>query len=141
MHLHPKDVGGAIASIDQPVPAASWRWGGPWRRQDGRRGEQRVTAVTVEAARPHETAQRWAEVLGVDAAAGEGAARVGLRRAPSGSCLPVRAERVSRAAPGRSPTSPRCGGRHATEGLAVDDDRLALFGADVTLAEASANAS
>jgi hypothetical protein len=28
MHLHPKDIGGAIVSIDQPVPAASWRWGG-----------------------------------------------------------------------------------------------------------------
>src|SRR5262249_56622564 len=29
VHLHPRDVGGAIVSIDQPRPAASWRWGGP----------------------------------------------------------------------------------------------------------------
>jgi hypothetical protein len=27
-HLHPKDVG-AIASVDQPVDPASWRWAGP----------------------------------------------------------------------------------------------------------------
>ena len=28
-HLHPRDVGGAIVSLDEPVPAGSWRWGGP----------------------------------------------------------------------------------------------------------------
>ena len=34
MHLHPKDVGAAIVSVDQPKPAAAWRWGGPdWRVQ------------------------------------------------------------------------------------------------------------
>ncbi len=28
-HLHPADVGGAIVSIDQPVPNGTWQWGGP----------------------------------------------------------------------------------------------------------------
>src|SRR5207302_1544425 len=28
-HLHPRDLGGAIVSLDQPVPPESWRWGGP----------------------------------------------------------------------------------------------------------------
>ena len=28
-HLHPADVGGAIVSLDQPVPNGAWRWGGP----------------------------------------------------------------------------------------------------------------
>ena len=74
MHLHPKDIGGAIVSIDQPVPAASWRWGGPWRRQDGRRGDQCVVAVTVEATRPRGAA------LGASAGAGCGGA--GRRRRP-----------------------------------------------------------
>ena len=33
VHLHPKDIGGAIVSVDQPQPATAWRWGGPaWRR-------------------------------------------------------------------------------------------------------------
>jgi hypothetical protein len=69
MHLHPKDIGGAIVSIDEPVPAASWRWGGPsWRIQEGARGRQRVVGVTVEAAEPRAMAARWAEVLGRPAA-------------------------------------------------------------------------
>ena len=68
VHLHPKDIGGAIVSIDQPVPATSWRWGGPaWRVQPGRRGEQRVVGVTVEAADPRAMAERWAQVLGLAA--------------------------------------------------------------------------
>ncbi|HKJ24883.1 MAG TPA: VOC family protein, partial [Myxococcota bacterium] len=29
MHLHPKDTGGALLSLDEPVPAESWRWAGP----------------------------------------------------------------------------------------------------------------
>jgi hypothetical protein len=49
MHLHPKDIGGAIVSIDQPVPAPSWRWGGPWRRQDGARGGFGVNGVALAA--------------------------------------------------------------------------------------------
>jgi len=66
MHLHPKDIGGAIVSIDQPVPAASWRWGGPdWRRQEGARGRQRVVGVMLESHDPAAMAGRWAEVLGL----------------------------------------------------------------------------
>ena len=65
MHLHPKDIGGAIVSLDEPVPPASWRWGGPsWRVQDGARGRQRVVGVTVEASDPAAMAGRWAAVLG-----------------------------------------------------------------------------
>jgi hypothetical protein len=66
MHLHPKDLGGAIVSVDEPKPAASWRWGGSqWRRQPGRRAEQRVVGVTIEAHDPRAMAERWAEVLGL----------------------------------------------------------------------------
>src|SRR4030095_13021900 len=78
MHLHPKDIGGAIVSIERAVPPAPWRWGGAWRRQDGRRGDQRVVEVTVEATRPREMAQRWAQVLGPDAVPAERGERIGL---------------------------------------------------------------
>ena len=65
-HLHPKDIGGAIVSIDQPTPAASWRWGGPdWTLQDGRAGQQRVVGVTLGADDPAAMARRWATVLGL----------------------------------------------------------------------------
>ncbi|MBL8376416.1 MAG: VOC family protein [Burkholderiales bacterium] len=74
MHLHPKDIGGSIVSIDEPRPPASWRWGGPdWRVQDGAAGRQRVVGVTIEAHDPGAMARRWAEVLGLGAAHEEGA--------------------------------------------------------------------
>lgn len=65
MHLHPKDVGAAIVSVDEPRPAASWRWGGPdWRVQPGPAGRQRVLGLTLAAASPEALARRWAEVFG-----------------------------------------------------------------------------
>ena len=136
MHLHPKDIGGAIVSIDQPVPAASWRWGGPWRRQDGRRGGQCVVAVTVEATRPREMAQRWAQVLGPDAAmAAEGEDRIALTQGSIGFVLGgVRGEGL---AGWTWAVADLAAVRRAAhdQGFAVDGDRIALFGADVTLTQ------
>jgi len=80
MHLHPKDLGGAIVSVDQPKPPAAWRWGGDgWRPQAGRAGAQRVVGVTVAARDPRAMAARWAEVLGLAASvAAEGGHRLAL---------------------------------------------------------------
>ena len=110
MHLHPKDIGGAIVSVDQPVPPASWRWGGPsWRIQGGARGRQRVVGVTVAAADPPAMAARWAEVLGRPAAIPHG-----QRHAPRARW---RRRRLHRRAPGprrhhrRRAASGRRGGR------------------------------
>ena len=65
MHLHPKDVGAAIVSVDEPRPAASWRWGGPgWTVQAGRAGRQRVRGITLQSPDPEGLAKRWAEVFG-----------------------------------------------------------------------------
>jgi hypothetical protein len=73
-HLHPKDIGGAIVSIDQPTPAASWRWGGPdWKLQGGTAAQQRVVGVSVGAEDPVAMARRWAQVLGLAAPAAHGA--------------------------------------------------------------------
>ena len=46
-HLHPRDVGGTLVSIDQPVPNGSWRWGGPdWQaRSDELLADAAVTAI------------------------------------------------------------------------------------------------
>jgi hypothetical protein len=135
MHLHPKDIGGAIVSIDQPLPAASWRWGGPWRRQDGRRGDQRVVSVTVEAARPREMAQRWAKVLGPDAVLAEGEERIALTQGSIGF-VPQGARGEGLAGwtwEVADPPSVRKAARD--QGNAVDRDRIALFGAEVTLSE------
>lgn len=63
-HLHPKDVGAAIVSLDEPRPAPSWRWGGPdWRVAEGDAGRQRVRGLTVAAHRPEALADRWANLF------------------------------------------------------------------------------
>ena len=74
-HLHPKDVGGTILSIDQPTPPGSWRWGGPgWPESQGARQAQRVVAATLQANDPAAMAARWAEVLGLPPAWRDGTA-------------------------------------------------------------------
>ena len=133
MHLHPRDIGGAIVSIDEPVPAASWRWGGPWRRQEGRRGDQRVVAVGVEAARPRQMAQRWAQVLGGGAVLTEDGEHIELtqgsiRFVPSGARGEGLAGWTWEVA---NLASVRRAARDL--GLATEGDRITLFGADVTL--------
>jgi hypothetical protein len=66
MHLHPKDIGGAIVSIDQPEPPQSWRWAGPsWIGADVPRQPGGVRGITVRDRDPISLAGRWGEVLGV----------------------------------------------------------------------------
>jgi hypothetical protein len=63
-HLHPKDVGGAIVSIDEASPWESWRWAGPsWRDHIRSDTVTSVSAVAVSAAAPGSMAARWASVL------------------------------------------------------------------------------
>ena len=67
MHLHPKDVGAAIVSVDEPRPASSWRWGGPpWQGDQTQRdtGRQGIRGLTLQAREPETLARRWAQVLG-----------------------------------------------------------------------------
>jgi hypothetical protein len=69
-HLHPRDVGGALVSIDQPVPNGSWRWGGPdWQARSAdllrHAGVSAVDSVTVSADDPAVVTARWRQ-LGID---------------------------------------------------------------------------
>jgi hypothetical protein len=81
-HLHPKDVPGAIVSLDWADPAGSWRWAGPaWTGRVPQEAGGGVTGVTVEVADPAAAAARWAEVLGVGVAGdepGDGAVTIEL---------------------------------------------------------------
>lgn len=65
LHLHPKDVGGAILSIDRASPAESWEWAGEdWayhRREDV---VNDLVAVDIQAEDPDEMAERWSVALG-----------------------------------------------------------------------------
>ncbi|NNL85497.1 MAG: hypothetical protein HKP27_07590 [Myxococcales bacterium] len=63
-HMHPGDTGGAITSLDQPVPPESWRWGGPaW--QEHRRTDRvlRIVAAELQSPSPERLAKRWGELL------------------------------------------------------------------------------
>lgn len=65
-HLHPKDVQGAIVSVDWAEPAASWRWAGPsWTGQAPAHGTGGLAGMTIEVADPTAAASRWAAVLGL----------------------------------------------------------------------------
>lgn len=67
-HLHPKDVGGAIVSVDEPRPATSWRWGGPeWQLPPKRTGPQRVRGITLRTPDTKTLALRWTQVFDLPA--------------------------------------------------------------------------
>jgi hypothetical protein len=70
-HVHPKDVGGAILSIDAANPPERWDWAGPasWRdhiRTDIVRG---FAGVEIGADDPAAMAARWADALDAPLAA------------------------------------------------------------------------
>ena len=64
-HLHPRDVPGAIVSLDWASPEGSWRWAGPrWTaRVPDQHGDGGIVAVTIETDEPDDAAARWAAVL------------------------------------------------------------------------------
>lgn len=62
-HLHPADVGGAIVSIDQPVPQGSWRWAGPdWKPYAHDTVINAVAGATIGASNPSLMRARWTEL-------------------------------------------------------------------------------
>jgi hypothetical protein len=65
-HLHPRDVGGALVSIDQPEPKGSWTWGGPDWQPFESCIVNGIAGVTIGAQDPPAMAQRWRE-LQIDA--------------------------------------------------------------------------
>ena len=65
-HLHPKDVAGAIVSLDWADPPESWRWAGPeWTGRAPEHRQGGVRGLTIEVIDPASAAARWAEVLGL----------------------------------------------------------------------------
>lgn len=67
MHLHPKDVPGAIVAVNICTPEGSWRWAGPaWVGAIPTHDPGGIVGLTVSADDPAALATRWAGVLGVD---------------------------------------------------------------------------
>lgn len=67
IHLHPRDVGGAIVSLDWMNPPESWRWAGPnWREHIRTDTVRAITGAELQADNPAEMVGRWAQVLGAE---------------------------------------------------------------------------
>jgi hypothetical protein len=65
-HLHPKDTGGAMISLDHMDPKERWEWGGPgWREHAVTEISLGITGAEIQAFDPPKMAARWAEVLGL----------------------------------------------------------------------------
>ncbi len=72
LHLHPKDVGGAILSIDQADPPESWAWAGQdWAYHSRNEVVKDLVAVTLQASDPDAMANRWGVALGRPVAHGD----------------------------------------------------------------------
>jgi Glyoxalase-like domain len=81
-HLHPKDVPGAIVSLDWADPPESWRWAGPdWTGRAPQHAAGGVSGLTIEVTDPASAAARWATVLGLTSIDEGGAATVQLKQA------------------------------------------------------------
>ncbi|HEY2463860.1 MAG TPA: VOC family protein [Steroidobacteraceae bacterium] len=78
-HIHPKDIGGAILSLDRMIPKERWEWGGPhWQSHVCTDTSLKVAAAELQAKDPARMAARWAQVLGRAATNDGGAWRIRL---------------------------------------------------------------
>jgi predicted enzyme related to lactoylglutathione lyase len=66
LHLHPKDVPGAIVALDISDPVGSWRWGGPeWTATIPPHGPGGLLGLTVAVHEPETVAGIWSGLLGL----------------------------------------------------------------------------
>jgi hypothetical protein len=81
LHIHPKDIGGAVVSVDQTDEPAEWTWAGPaWRNYQRADVVLSLAAVEIQADDPDAMASRWGEVLGRPVVGGELACDDGVLR-------------------------------------------------------------
>lgn len=63
-HLHPRDLGGALLSVDTPTPGSAWRWAGPnWESQVRTQRVAEIAAVEMVCAEAAHAARRWGALL------------------------------------------------------------------------------
>lgn len=78
-HLHPKDVPGAIVSIDAMEPKARWEWGGPdWRSNVRTDVAVEIRGCEIQGDDPDAISNKWAVVLGCPREATSGGWRIAV---------------------------------------------------------------
>ena len=64
IHLHPKQMGGAIVSLDWMNPKESWKWAGPsWGDFVNTSAVQRFVGVEIQSNDPKDMKNKWQSVL------------------------------------------------------------------------------
>ncbi len=64
IHLHPRDVGAAIVSLDAMRPPESWRWAGPeWQKHVRGDVSRALVGAEMQSADPAQLAARWGQVF------------------------------------------------------------------------------
>ncbi len=64
IHLHPRDVGGALLSLDEARPPEEWPWAGPeWKAHVRTDVVQALAGAELSSPDPERLAARWAEIL------------------------------------------------------------------------------
>jgi len=67
-HLHPRDTGGTLVSLDQPDVAGEWAWGGPeWRSHRPSSVVSCIYSFTVSVPDPESSRAHWT-TLGINEA-------------------------------------------------------------------------
>lgn len=67
VHLHPKQLGGAILSLDYMDPPESWKWAGDnWSEEVDTTLVESISGVQVQSSDPKEMKRKWQSVLSVN---------------------------------------------------------------------------
>jgi len=67
-HLHPRDTGGTLVSLDQPDVAGEWAWGGPeWKSRRSSSVVSGIDSFTVSVPDPESSRVYWT-TLGINEA-------------------------------------------------------------------------
>ena len=78
-HIHPKDIGGAILSLDHMIPKERWEWGGPhWTEHVRTDVSVAIVGAELQAEDPRRMAARWAAILGRPAEQTDGGWNINL---------------------------------------------------------------
>jgi len=65
LHLHPKQVGGAILSIDNMSPPSSWLWAGTeWEKDINKSLVSHLSGVNICSPHPDKLLSNWEKALG-----------------------------------------------------------------------------
>ncbi len=66
IHLHPKDVPGAIVSLDQMDPPEAWYWAGEGWENRKAKHTGNIVAAEIQSSDPVATAAQWCTAFGVN---------------------------------------------------------------------------